>query len=179
MARFIQDCLRGKVYATFGTCMSELIGLVHALPAFDTQASCVQSMNVALVFAGAAIAPVNLSLQFCELDSDVRCVAIQDRGIAGVNLSRVVQDDDLPRNSLVNKQRVEWAGSATDDMTVSFAHLGQEAFALDGRVVLRISRNVSTLDVLNRQRLDVEANVVSGASLQMYKKWSYSGTFHL
>jgi hypothetical protein len=46
-------------------------------------------------FGAPGISPVDLGLQLGELNGNVRCVAIQHRCIASMDLSRVVQDDDL------------------------------------------------------------------------------------
>ena len=81
--------------------------------------------------------PVNLLLDLVELASDVSGVAIQDGAVAVADLARVVQDDDLSGEVL---------GSA-------------------GGVVLGVGGDVATLDVLDGDVLDVEANVVSGDSL--------------
>ena len=77
-------------------------------------------------------------MDLSELAGNVRGVTIEDRGVAVFDLSRVVHDDDL----------------------------GNEGFNLFGRVVLGITANVSSLDVLDRETLDVESNIVSGNSLR-------------
>ena len=64
-------------------------------------------------------------------------VAIQDGGVAVANLSRVVQDDDL----------------------------SSEILSSESWLVLGVGSDVATLDVLDRDVLDVESNVVSGDSL--------------
>ena len=70
-------------------------------------------------------------------DSHLACnmgsVAIKDRGVAGTDLTRVVQDDDL----------------------------GLERLGALGRVVLGVTGDVAALDVLDGHVLDVEADVVS------------------
>jgi hypothetical protein len=65
-------------------------------------------------------------------------VAIQDRGVAIGNLTRVVQNDDL--SSEVRDSR--------------------------SRLVLAVRGDVSSLDILDRDVLDVEANVVSRSGLR-------------
>lgn len=64
-------------------------------------------------------------------------VAIQYGGISRLNLSRVVQDDDL----------------------------SGEIFSFSGGFVLGVRADISSLDVLNGNVLDVETNIVSGNSL--------------
>jgi len=80
---------------------------------------------------------INLLLKFRELAGNVSCVAIEDRCVSSVDLSRVVQDDDL----------------------------GGEVGSGLWWIVLGISSNVSSLDFLDRDVLDVETNVVSWQSL--------------
>ena len=65
------------------------------------------------------------------------CVAIEDRAVTIADLARVVKNDDL--SSEVGDSRC-W-------------------------LVLGVGGDVSSLDVLDRDVLDVEANVVSGHSL--------------
>ena len=65
------------------------------------------------------------------------CVTIQDRAVSIADLTRVVQDNDL---------------------SSEVRHTG-------GGLVLRVRGHISSLDVLDRDVLDVEANVVSGDSL--------------
>ena len=60
-------------------------------------------------------------------------VAIEDRGVAGTDLTGVVQDDEL----------------------------GLERGGALGRVVLGVTGDVAALDVLDGHVLDVEADVVS------------------
>ena len=50
-------------------------------------------------------------------------------------------------------------------LTQSGAHLGVEGVGLHGGVVLAVSSDVATTDVLDGDVLDVEANVVTGESL--------------
>ena len=80
---------------------------------------------------------IYLFLDFVKFASNVSGVAIQDGGVAVANLSRVVQDDDLSSEILSSKS---W-------------------------LVLGVGSDVATLDVLDRDVLDVESNVVSGDSL--------------
>lgn len=80
---------------------------------------------------------VDLSGDLAELASDVTGVAIEDGGIAVLDGTRVVEDDDL-----------------------SEEHLGIRA-----RVVLRVGGDVTSLDILDGQVLNVETNVISGLGL--------------
>merc|ERR1719340_221833 len=82
-------------------------------------------------------ATINLLLDFVELASNMSGVAIQDWRVAIANLTGMVQDNDL-----------------------SGEVLGGEC-----RLVLGVGCDVSSLDVLNGDVLDVEANVVSGNGL--------------
>ena len=65
------------------------------------------------------------------------CVTVQDRAVSVADLARVVQHNDL----------------------------GSEVGHTGGGLVLGVRGNISSLDVLDRDVLDVEANVVSGDSL--------------
>ena len=64
-------------------------------------------------------------------------VAIQHRRVAVTNLTRMVQDNDL----------------------------SGEVLGADSGLVLGVGGDISTLDVLDGDVLDVEANIVSGDSL--------------
>ena len=88
-------------------------------------------------FYGFTSTTINLLLDFVELASNMSGVAIQDRRVAIANLTGMVQDNDL-----------------------SGEVLGGEC-----RLVLGVGCDVSSLDVLNGDVLDVEANVVSGNGL--------------
>ena len=55
--------------------------------------------------------------------------------------------------------------TVSDTLVVEDDDLGEEAAAASGRVVLGVTANVATLDVLDGQTLDGETDVVSGASL--------------
>merc|ERR550539_1488313 len=95
---------------------------------------------------------MNLFLDFVELASNMSGVAIQHRRVAVTNLTRMVQDNDL-----------------------SGEVLGGEC-----RLVLGIGCDVSTLDVLNGDVLDVEANIVSGNGLgegfvMHFNRFDFSG----
>jgi len=65
-------------------------------------------------------------------------VAIEDRGISISDLSRVIEDDDL----------------------------GEEVFGFSGWVILFIRADISSLDVLDGDVLNVETDVVSGNGFQ-------------
>ena len=76
---------------------------------------------------------VNLFLEFFELAGDVSGVAIQDWGVTVTDFTWVVQDDDL-------------SGEVNGTL---------------GWIVLGVGGNVTTLDILDRDVLDVEANIVT------------------
>ena len=65
-------------------------------------------------------------------------MAIKDRRVSIGNLTRVVQDNDL----------------------------GSEVLDSRGRLVLAVRSNISSLDVLDRDVLDVEAHIVSRGGLR-------------
>merc|ERR1719348_930015 len=81
---------------------------------------------------------VNLLLDLGELAGNVGGVAVEHRAVAVGHLTGVVQHDDL----------------------------GGEVSDTSGGLVLRVGGNISSLDVLDRDVLDVEANVVSRDSLR-------------
>lgn len=80
---------------------------------------------------------IDLLNELSELASNVGGVAIEDGGVTSTDLAGVVEDDDLS---------VEGSG-------------------LLGRVVLGVGGDVSTADILDRDVLDVEADVVTGVAL--------------
>jgi hypothetical protein len=80
---------------------------------------------------------IDLLLNFVETASDVSGVAIQNGGVAVAHLSGMVEDDDL----------------------------SGEVLAAGSGLVLGVGGDVSTLDVLNGNVLDVESDVVSGGGL--------------
>lgn len=80
---------------------------------------------------------VNLLKELRELASNVGSVAVEHGGVAGTDLTRVVENDDL----------------------------GVEGSGTQGGVVLGVTSNVATTDLLHRDVLDVEANVVTGHTL--------------
>merc|ERR1712002_4556 len=76
---------------------------------------------------------IDLFLELRELAGNVSCVAIKDWSISSVDLTRVVQDDDL----------------------------GGEVVGALWWIILAVSGDVSSLDFLDGDVLDVETNVVS------------------
>jgi len=81
--------------------------------------------------------PVNLGLEFSKFAGNMGSVAIEDGGISSLDLARVVKDDDL----------------------------GQEALGFLGWVILGVRGNKTSLQVLDRDVLHVETNVVSRIGL--------------
>ena len=77
--------------------------------------------------------PINLLNQLGELAGNVSSVTIQDGGITRTNLTGVVEDDDL----------------------------GVEGSGFLGRIVLGVRGDVSTADILDRDVLDVETDVIT------------------
>lgn len=80
---------------------------------------------------------VDLLEELRELAGNVGSVAIEDGSVTGTDLARVVHDNDL----------------------------GVERSGTHGRVVLGVTGNVTTADILDRDVLDVESNVVTGDTL--------------
>jgi len=80
---------------------------------------------------------IHFFLDLFEFAGNVSGMAIQDRRVSVLDLSRVVEDDDL----------------------------SEEVLALLGWVVLRVGGNIATTDFFDGDVLDVEANVVTGKSL--------------
>jgi len=81
-----------------------------------------------------ARAAVDLLDQLRELAGDVRRVAVENGSVAGADLAWVVQDDDL----------------------------GVEGLSTLWRIVLGVTAHITTADFLDRNVLDVEADVVTG-----------------
>jgi len=77
---------------------------------------------------------VDLGEELLEFAGDVRGVAIEDWAVSGLNLVGMVQDDDL----------------------------SVEADGLLGGVVLGVSNNVSSSNILDSDVLNVESDIVSG-----------------
>jgi hypothetical protein len=90
-----------------------------------------------LVFEILVCAAINFLDELSELASNVSGVAVEDRSIAGANLTRVIEDDNL----------------------------GFEGFGSLWRVVLGITAHVATTDFLNGDVLHVEANIVAWNTL--------------
>jgi hypothetical protein len=86
---------------------------------------------------GLAGTSVNLLEELGELAGDVGSVAIEDGCVTSTDLTRVVQDDNL----------------------------GVEGVATLGGVVLGVTSDVATTDLLDGDVLDVEADVVTGETL--------------
>jgi hypothetical protein len=80
---------------------------------------------------------VDLLEELGELASNVSGVAVEDWCVTGTDLTRVVEDDDL----------------------------GVEGLGTLGGVVLGVTGNVATTDLLDGDVLDVEADVVTGDTL--------------
>ena len=89
------------------------------------------------VFDGLSGTTVNLLEKLGELASNVGSVAVEDWGVTSTDLTRVVEDDDL----------------------------GVEGLGTLGGVVLGVTGNVTTTDLLDGDVLDVEADVVTGDTL--------------
>ena len=88
-------------------------------------------------FNGLAGAAIDLLEEFRELAGDVGGVAVQDRCVTSTDLAGVVEDYDL----------------------------GVEGVAALGRVLLGITGNVATTDLLDGDVLDIEADVVTWKTL--------------
>jgi len=89
------------------------------------------------VLNGLAGTTIDLLEELRELAGNVGSVAIQHWGITSTDLARVVEDDDL----------------------------GVEGLGTLGRVVLGVTADVATTNLLDGDVLDVEANVVTGNTL--------------
>ena len=84
------------------------------------------------------VTSVDLAQKFLELAGNVSSVAIQHGGITSMDLTRVVQNDDL----------------------------SGEVIRLSGGIVLGVTSHVTTADILDRHVLHVEADVVTRGSLR-------------
>merc|ERR1719323_2770542 len=93
--------------------------------------------ELGVVLGGLTGTAVNLLLDLSKLASNESGVAIKDGAVAVGDLSGMVEDNDL----------------------------GGEVRNTGGGLVLGVRGNVTSLDVLDGDVLDVEANVVSGDSL--------------
>ena len=89
------------------------------------------------VFNGLASSAIDLLEELGELASNVGSVAIQHWSVTSTDLARVVEDDDL----------------------------GVEGIGTLRRVVLGVTSNITTTDFLDGNVLDVEADVVTGETL--------------
>jgi hypothetical protein len=90
--------------------------------------------ELGVVFDRLSGTAVDLLEQLGELARNVGGVAVQNRSVTSTDLTRVVQDDDL----------------------------GVERITAHGRVVLGVTANVATADLLDGHVLHVETNVVTG-----------------
>ena len=89
--------------------------------------------SLGLLLDGLTGTTVDLLGDLSELAGNVSGVAIQHGGVSGADLSRVVKDDNL----------------------------GSEVLGTSGGVVLGVTSNVTTTDVLDGDVLDVESDVVT------------------
>jgi hypothetical protein len=89
------------------------------------------------VLNGLSGTTINLLQDLRELAGNVGSVAIQDWSITSTDLTRVVKNDDL----------------------------GVEGLSSLGRIVLGVTSDVTTTDFLDGDVLDVEANIVTGETL--------------
>ena len=94
----------------------------HGLGGFKDDQSRVTVLDeLGLFFSGLTSSSVNLGLDFSEFAGNVSSVAIEDGGVSVFNLSGVVHDDDL----------------------------SEERFGFFGGIVLDITTDISSLDVLD------------------------------
>ena len=93
--------------------------------------------ELGVVLDGLSSSAIDLLEDLGELAGDVSSVAIQNWSVASANLTRVVEDDDL----------------------------GVEGLGTLGRVVLGVTADVTTSNLLDGDVLDVEANVVTWKTL--------------
>jgi len=93
--------------------------------------------HLGVLFQNLTRSTIDLLLHLGELAGNVSGVAIQHWLVSSVDLSRVVQDDDL----------------------------GEERFGFLGGIVLAVGGDHSSFDVLDGDVLDVESNIVSGDGL--------------
>ena len=77
---------------------------------------------------------VNLGSDLCELAGNMASVAIEDGCVSVLDLSGMVEDDDL----------------------------SDEHFGVSAGIVLGVGSNVTSLDILDGQVLNVEADVITG-----------------
>lgn len=89
------------------------------------------------VFDGFTGTTIDLLQKLRELAGNMGSVAVEHWCVAGTNLARVVEDNDL----------------------------GIEGVGTLGRVGLGVTSNITTTDLLDGDVLDVEADVVSGKTL--------------
>jgi len=89
------------------------------------------------VFDRLSSTTINLLKELRELAGNVSGMAVKDWSIAGTDLARVVENDDL----------------------------GVEGLSTLGRIVLGVTGDVATTNLLDRDVLDIEADVVTGKTL--------------
>lgn len=110
----------------------------HGLGGFETDHSGISLLDGGGgLLSGLTGTLIDLGQELSELAGNVSSVAVQNGGITGRDLTGVVQDDDL----------------------------GGEVLDTGGGVVLGVRADVSTADILDRQVLNVEADVVTGNGL--------------
>ena len=110
----------------------------HGLGGTDFDSGAVADLDeLGVLFQNLSASSVDLLVDLLELARDVGGVAIEDGGVAVGDLAGVVEHDDL----------------------------GGEVLALLGGVVLGVRRDVASLQVLDVDVLDVEADVVAGVGL--------------
>jgi len=99
-------------------------------------------------FDGLSSTTINLLKKLSKLASNVGSVAIKDRSITSTNLTRVVKNDDL----------------------------GVERLSSLWWIVLGVTANVSTTDFLDRDVLDVEADIVTRKTLNEVVRGAFRRT---
>merc|ERR1719454_172374 len=87
-------------------------------------------------FGGLSGTTIDLFLDLVKFASNVSGVTIQDWRVSVANLSGVVENDNL----------------------------GGKVLGTDSGLVLRVGGDISTLDILDRDVLDAESDIVSGDS---------------
>ena len=108
---------------------------------------------------------VDLLNELLELAGNVSGVAIQHRGVALVDLTRVVQDDDLWTHSSLETCLSHLHQNPQIFAQGHYTNLSVEAVSSLGWVVLAVTSHVSTTDFLDGNVLDVETDIVTGNGL--------------
>ena len=101
------------------------------------------------VLDGLSSAAINLLQELGELASDVGSVAIQDGSVASTDLTRVVEDNDL----------------------------GVEGISALGRVVLGVTSNVATTNLLDGNVLDIKPDIVTRKTLDKLFMVHFDGLY--